>query len=417
MGRCAMFDSLKKKLKESAKKLAEKISKEEEPKKKVKPKVKKEKPKKVKAPKKEKIKPEKKAKIPEKVPEKKKEEPEEVAEKPEEIPEPEEKPVQEEYEEELEEPEPPPEIKEPEEEVPEEKEEAPKEKKGFFRRVREKVTEKTLSAEDIDKFFIDLETDLMQSNVALEVIDAFKDNLKKELADKQIKRSKAEETIQKAFETSLMLIVDQKKVNLKKLLKEKKPLKIAFIGVNGSGKTTSIAKVARWMLDNGFKPVLAAGDTFRAASIEQLEHHGEKLGVEVVKHQYGSDSAAVVFDAIRHAEAKGLDVVLADTAGRSHANTNLMQELEKVIRVNKPDLKILVVDSLTGNDAVEQARSFHETVGVDGVIFTKIDVNKKGGGVLSVAWAIKKPILFFGTGQGYSDLVEFKAETFVKELV
>lgn len=389
-----MFDSLKKKLKDSAKKLAEKVKEkpvEEKPvKKPAELKKKPVKPKKKLVKKKPKPRVEKPKRI-EKVPEKAVPEIEEKVEEVEEL-----------------------EVPEVEERV----EEVPKpEKRGLRARLVERVTEKKLSAEDIDKFFQDIETDLLQANVALEVIDAFKDGLKKELAEKKIKRSRAGETIQKAFEDSLLEIVKQDRTDLGKLAKEKRPLKVVFLGVNGSGKTTSIAKVAKWLMDKGYKPVLAAGDTFRAASIEQLEHHGEKLGVKVVKHQYGSDSAAVVFDAVKHAETRGLDAVLADTAGRSHANVNLMDELKKVIRVNKPDLKILVADSLTGNDAVEQARTFDEAVGVDGVILTKIDVNKKGGAVLSVAWAIKKPILFFGTGQGYSDLVEFRPDRFVKELV
>ena len=139
--------------------------------------------------------------------------------------------------------------------------------------------------------------------------------------------------------------------------------------------------------------------------------------MKVIKHQYGADAAAVVFDAKKHAESKMCDVVLADTAGRSHADTNLLDELKKLVRVNKPDLKVLVIDSLTGNDAVEQAKKFHEAVGVDGIILTKIDVNKKGGSILSAAWAIKKPILFLGTGQEYEKLEPFDPKRFVKTLL
>ena len=300
---------------------------------------------------------------------------------------------------------------------PEEKVKVRAEKKTLLKRVKEKVTERKLSEKDIEEFFQEIEMDLLQANVALEVSEALKAGLKNRLVGKVIKRTKAGKIIREAFEGSLLEIVKQEKIDLAEIIKAKKPLCVVFLGFNGSGKTTSIAKVARYLMNKGLKPVLAAGDTFRAASIEQLEHHGEKLGLKVIKHQYGADSAAVIFDARKYAEANRLDVVLADTAGRSHADKNLLDELGKIVRVNKPDLKILVVDSLTGNDAVEQARKFHQTVGVDGVILTKIDVNKKGGAVLSVAWAIKKPILFFGTGQGYTDLVEFKPEKFVKELV
>jgi len=169
-------------------------------------------------------------------------------------------------------------------------------------------------------------------------------------------------------------------------------------------------------MEKGYACVFAAADTFRAAAEEQLEEHAKKLGVKVIKHRYGADPAAVVFDAVKHAKAKGIDFVLADTAGRTHTDRNLMEEMEKIIRVNKPDLKILVVDSLTGNDAVPQAREFGK-LGIDAVIFTKVDVNEKGGAILSVTHELKKPILFLGLGQGYENLEKFVAEKFVDNLL
>lgn len=283
--------------------------------------------------------------------------------------------------------------------------------------LRERIARRTLSEKDIENFFSDLETELLQSNIALEVIDFLKDELKQSLSGKPIKRGKAGVFINQAFREALLKVVDQGMIDLGKLLKENKPLSMVFLGFNGSGKTTSMAKLAHYFLKKGKKPVLAAGDTFRAASIEQLEHHGNKLGVRVIKHQYGSDSAAVVFDAIKHASSNNLDVVLADTAGRTHTNRNLMDELKKVIRVNNPTLKVLVVDSLTGNDAVGQARDFNEAVGVDAVVMTKTDVNEKGGSILSVCYAIKKPILFLGTGQKYGDMEIFNPEKFVNDLL
>ncbi len=293
----------------------------------------------------------------------------------------------------------------------------PPKKLGLRERLKKRITEKRLTESDIDGFFQETELDMLRANVALEVVDFLKTSLKEKLTKKEIKRREAESFIKNAFKDTLTEIVNQGGVDFKKTIKEKKPACIVFLGFNGSGKTTSIAKVAKFLTDSGFKTVLAAGDTFRAASIEQLEHHGNKLDVKTIKHDYGSDSAAVVFDAIKYAQSKGLDVVLADTAGRSHADVNLMDELKKVIRVNNPALKILVVDSLTGNDAVEQARRFHEAVGVDGVMLTKIDVNKKGGSVLSICWAIKKPVLFFGTGQEYKDIKPFKVSEFVNDLL
>jgi len=309
--------------------------------------------------------------------------------------------------------------------VKERKEE--KEPSGFFDRLRgikgikKAVVEKTLTDDDIDSFFSDSEPDLLQANIAVEAIDFMKDSLKKELAEKKIKRRGAEQFISNALENTLLKLVDHGEIDLEGIItkakSEGRPACFVMLGFNGSGKTTSAGKLARYLMDNGHSVVLAAGDTFRAASIEQLEHHGNKLGIKTIKHNYGSDSAAVIFDARKHAESRQVDVVLADTAGRMHTDKNLADELKKVIRVNQPDLKILVVDSLTGNDAVEQAKQFHDMVGVDAVIMAKTDVNEKGGSILSVSYAIKKPILFLGTGQGYEDLTKFQPEEFVKELV
>lgn len=308
--------------------------------------------------------------------------------------------------------------------IPEEVKEKPAKKPGFLGRLRgikEVVVEKELTDRDIDSFFAETETDLLQANIALEAVDYMRDSLKKEITGRKIKRRGAEQFISKALEDSLFGLVNQGSVNLEKVIKDAKKQGrsacFVFLGFNGTGKTTSIAKVARYLMDKGHSVVLAAGDTFRAASIEQLEHHGSALGIKIIKHGYNADSAAVVFDARKFADANRCDAVLADTAGRAHTDKNLMDELKKVIRVNKPDLKVLVLDSLTGNDAVEQARRFNEVVGVDCVIMAKTDVNEKGGSILSVSYAIKKPILFLGTGQGYEDLKKFNPQKFVKELL
>jgi len=215
--------------------------------------------------------------------------------------------------------------------------------------------------------------------------------------------------------------MEQEEVDIERVVRkakgEKRPAVFIFLGFNGSGKTTCIAKVAHLLKGNGHRVVLAAGDTYRAASEEQLGEHAKKLKVEMVKHKHGADPAAVVFDAVKHAKAKGMDVVLADTAGRTHVNVNLMDELKKICRVNKPDMKILVLDSLTGNDIISQARKFDEAVGVDGLILTKIDVNKKGGAVLSASFVTKKPVLYLGTGQKYGDLERYEPRKIVGELV
>ena len=294
---------------------------------------------------------------------------------------------------------------------------AEEEKPTFRERVVGKVLERKVSGKDIDSLFEEMELGLVEANVAVETIDFLKDRMKEYLADKQLRRGEIEREVRNTLEKILVEIFDQGKINLERLAKSKKPVSIVFLGFNGSGKTTSIAKLGKYLTGKKFKVVLAAGDTFRAASIEQLEVHGNRLGLKVIKHKYGSDSAAVVYDAIEHAKAKGIDFVLADTAGRSHANRDLMDELKKVVRVNKPDLNILVMDSLTGNDLVEQSKKFDEAVGIDGMIFTKVDVNEKGGGMLSACHAVKKPILYIGLGQDYGDIEIFDARKFVKDLM
>jgi len=281
---------------------------------------------------------------------------------------------------------------------------------GIVERLKKAVTEKVIEEKDIIPVLGDIQTGLLESDVALEVAEKIIDDLKNALVGKSIPRGQLEQVIRESLRKSVFEILNQPDPDMFKLARTKKPLKVIFLGFNGTGKTTSIAKLAHKFKVAGLRPVMAAGDTFRAAAIDQLEEHGRRLGVDVVKQKYGSDSAAVIFDAIKAAEARGYDVVLADTAGRSHANLNLMDEIKKIIRVNKPDLKILVIDSLTGNDAVEQARTFNEAIGVDGVIMTKADVYEKGGAVLSTAWTIKKPILYIGVGQGYDDLQPFDAK-------
>jgi len=235
--------------------------------------------------------------------------------------------------------------------------------------------------------------------------------------NKNVKRTKVKQIIEQSIRDSLSEILDVPKINLEKLIYQNKPCLLLFLGFNGSGKTTSIAKIAYRLKKNGYSCVLAAADTFRAASIEQLGEHSKKLKVDMIKHKYGSDSAAVIYDAVEYAKSKKIDAVLADTAGRMHTNKNLMDELKKICRVNKPDLKILVIDSLSGNDVVEQAKLFDNDVGTDAVILTKVDVNKKGGAILSVCQLLKKPIVGLGMGQKYEDFEEFEKEKFVKNLL
>lgn len=285
--------------------------------------------------------------------------------------------------------------------------EEPEEKKGFFAKLTQAVTTKTLTEKQFDEIFWELEVGLMEANVAIEVIEKIKNDLKASLVDQKVPRTKIEETIATTLSKSIDSLFDVPTIDILAKTNEKKPLTIAFFGVNGAGKTTTIAKFAHWLKKNKKTCVLAAGDTFRAAAIQQLEEHANKLGVKMIKHDYGADSAAVGFDAIKYAKQKGIDVVLIDTAGRLHSNVNLMDELKKIIRVCKPDVSLFVGECITGNDCIEQAKKFDEAVGVDGIILTKADVDDKGGVAVSVSFVTKKPILFLGVGQGYDDLKVF----------
>ena len=194
------------------------------------------------------------------------------------------------------------------------------------------------------------------------------------------------------------------------------PVVIMLVGVNGTGKTTTAAKIAHRLLNNGLSVIAAAGDTFRAGAIQQLESHCERLGIRCVSSQRGGDSAAIARDAIESAKAKGIDVVLVDTAGRMQNKTNLMNELNKVRKVTNPHLTLFVGDSLAGNDAVEQAQMFQEIMRFDGAVLTKMDTDAKGGAGLSIAFATGRPIVFAGVGQNYDDLLQFDPQWLLNQL-
>jgi fused signal recognition particle receptor len=303
------------------------------------------------------------------------------------------------------------------EEKPEVKEEIKEtEKKGIFTKITETVTKKAISDKKFEELFFDLEVGLLESNVAVEVIEKIKEDLKKELVDTKVLRGTIQEVVENTLKNSLSEILEIKPIDILEKIKTKKPYVICFIGVNGSGKTTTIAKFVNLLKANNLKCVLAAADTFRAAAIQQLEEHANNLNVKMIKHDYGSDPAAVAFDAIKYAEQKALDVVLIDTAGRLHSNANLMAELDKIIRIAKPDFKIFVGESITGNDCVFQATEYNKITGIDGIILSKADVDDKGGAAISVSYVTKKPILFMGTGQEYKDLEVFDKDKILNSL-
>jgi len=315
------------------------------------------------------------------------------------------------------EPEPQKEIKrEIIEEKPSPKEEPKEEKRNIFEIVREKITKQTINESQFEEMFSDLEMVLLENSVALEVIDKIKADLKTELVDKPLERGKIEAVIESSLKKTIEDLFDVQKIDLLSRIREKKPYIICFVGINGSGKTTTIAKIAHLLKKKGISSVMAASDTFRAAAIQQLEEHANRLDIKLIKHDYGADSAAVAFDAISHAKAHNIDVVLIDTAGRMQSNTNLMDEIKKVKRVTKPDLVVFVGESITGNDCIEQAKTFDQQLGIDAIILAKSDVDEKGGAAISISYVTKKPIMYIGTGQGYDDLIEFDPKIIIKSL-
>ena len=283
------------------------------------------------------------------------------------------------------------------------------------------IREKTIQEKHVEDILFELELSLLEGDVAMEVATAVVEGVKENLVGKKIKRSNdIPEYTYYALRDAVAEIIDIPGKSMTEMLEEKKaegePLVVMFVGINGTGKTTTIGKLANYYLKRGYTPVIAASDTFRAGAIEQVTHHAENVGVKIIKHQKGSDPAAVAYDAVEHARAQGKELVLIDTAGRMQTNTNLMDEMKKIKRVSKPDLVIFVGDAITGNDATEQARKFNEAIDIDGVILTKADADSKGGASLSIGYVIKKPIMFLGVGQGYDDIMEYDPEWMLDQL-
>lgn len=322
-----------------------------------------------------------------------------------------------------------------EESAEEDSEEESEDKKSFFSFGRKKsdddeessggffsfIREKTISEKHVEDTLWELEMGLLEGDVAMEVASEVVDSVKQNLVGKKIKRSNdITEYTFNALRDAVAEIIDIPGKNMTEMIEEKKaqgePLVVMFVGINGTGKTTTIGKLANYYLKKGYTPVIAASDTFRAGAIEQVNYHADNVGVKLIKHQKGSDPAAVAYDAIEHARAQGKELVLIDTAGRMQTNTNLMDEMKKIKRVANPDLVIFVGDALTGNDATEQAVKFNDAIDVDGVILTKADADSKGGASLSIGYVIKKPILFLGMGQGYDDIMEYDAQWMLNQL-
>jgi len=292
-----------------------------------------------------------------------------------------------------------------------------------FSNFYDRIAKTELKGKDLDNVLDEFQLSLIENDVAVSAADFISNELREKLKDTQFARFTDPRTRVKVILQEVLLSLLQRagQLDIFALIDKKKgigePAVLVFIGINGTGKTTSIAKLAHVLQKKGRTVILAASDTYRSGSIEQLEEHARRIGVRVIKHQYGADPAAVAFDAVNYAKAHRINAVLIDTAGRMQNNKNLLEEMRKIVRVTNPDLTILVVDALTGNDAVEQGKVFSEAVKIDGIILAKLDADVKGGSAISLSYIMGKPVAMVGTGQKYDDLEPFQAEAIVKNLI
>jgi fused signal recognition particle receptor len=275
-----------------------------------------------------------------------------------------------------------------------------------------------ISEKDISEALSDLEMTLLESDVALPVCDAIIARLKKCLVGKHRKIGESVDALVAGALKSALRDVLGKGFSLTDFIRPRdRPVKILFTGVNGTGKTTTVAKIGSYLKKEGFTVVIGAGDTYRAGAIEQIGVHADRIGIKIIQHQEGADPSAVLFDTVQYAVSHKIDVVLADTAGRFHTKSNLMNQLDKIRRVMKPDLIVYVDEAVAGNDAIVRAAEFDRTVGADAVVLTKADMDSRGGAAISIAHTIGKPLMFLGTGQGYEDIMPFDPAKVVDDLL
>ncbi|BBM37552.1 signal recognition particle-docking protein FtsY [Leptotrichia hofstadii] len=289
-------------------------------------------------------------------------------------------------------------------------------KKGFFGKLKEMLLGKAID----DDLYEELEELLIQSDIGMNMTMQLVEELEKSVSRKKLKTSEQIYDELKELLKAKLIYNDESSTKLK--LQDGKLNILLVVGVNGVGKTTSIGKIAKKLKDSGKKVIIGAGDTFRAAAIEQVEEWGKRTGVEVVKQAHGSDPAAVIFDTVKTAKNRGFDVAILDTAGRLHNKRDLMKELEKINKIireqsGETDFEtLLVIDSTTGQNGLEQARIFNEIVDLTGIILTKFDGTAKGGIIFPITEELKKPIKFIGVGEGIEDLREFDTKEFVEAM-
>ncbi len=263
---------------------------------------------------------------------------------------------------------------------------------------------------DPDSVNSDIILQLVESDVSVDTAEAISGMIRKKIGKKT-----SQNDLNNAVRDTLREILSKQAVDI--LHVNKKPYVILFLGINGSGKTSTIIKMANYLKGKGKSVVISASDTFRAGAIDQVSMMGREIGVEVIKHDKGSDPSAVAFDSIDHARARNIDYVLIDTAGRMNTNKNLLDEMKKIKKVSKPDLSVLVIDAVSGQDALIQARAFLESVSFDAVIVTKLDTDAKGGSVLSIYHDTGKPVIFACTGQGFGDIMPFDPEWYISKVL
>ena len=269
-----------------------------------------------------------------------------------------------------------------------------------------------------DELLEDIETLLLTADIGIEATTKLISELTRQVSRNELKDADA---LLESLQAQMASMLDRSEQTLQ-IDTSKKPYVILMVGINGAGKTTTIGKLAKRFQQDGHSVMLAAGDTFRAAAVEQLQTWGERNNIPVVAQHSGADSASVIFDAVQSAKAKGADILIADTAGRLHTQDNLMEELKKVKRViqkldnDAPHEVMLVLDAGTGQNALVQAKQFYEAVGVSGITLTKLDGTAKGGIIFAIAHQLGLPIRFIGVGESIDDLRPFEAEAFVKAL-
>jgi len=291
--------------------------------------------------------------------------------------------------------------------------------RNAFSNVAKSLGEKELKEKDIEDILFELEISLLESDVAIEVIDAIKSDLKEKLVGTRVEKNEIENFVKQSLIQSISKLFEEAgTIDLLENISSKKdstePYIILFVGINGTGKTTTLAKLAHLLQKSKFSLVVAASDTFRAGAIEQLKEHTNRLNLKLVAQNYGSDPAAVARDAVLYAKSHKIDCVLIDTAGRMQTSKNLMDQIEKITNVVKPDFKIFVGDSLAGNDTVNQAKEFHEYVKFNASILTKSDADARGGAALSIVKVTSTPVIFVGVGQEYDDLKPFDKNIFLE---